>query len=439
MYAGFLKGRTALLLSILLAFMLAFQGCGGGSGGGVQDNIPDTNDDTDGGGGDGDETVYSGGVFITAETLKGWVDAGKVNTISTDRVVILDISNSSDYNAGHIPGAILVDIAELYQTRSDGIIYSINEVPDGPTMDVLIDKWGIDEFTTVVFTSAASTQTSASGYLNVTRAYYTFRYWGFTKDKLKVLNGLNAAYSHKYGGLTTDVPTIEPHGNFGVRLFESLWTCRRASLKEMIDFADGKIPNSLAIDARGGDGPGGTAYSYDGDYKATSGVFNPPGDYVAFEGHIKGAVALNWSTLFKAVDANGDGTDDYRQYLPETELTSIFTGIGLDSSKTAYVYCRSGVIASSVFAVLEAMGRNAINYDGSWSEWSQLAGKENGGYLENDSPWRTDIPSRTENPTFNKDAGAVIENPGAGGEVDSYDRGNRIEDADIAYNGNKPN
>jgi len=434
------KAGKIFLMLIFLALFLSFQGCGGG--GGSSDPIPDTGDGGDGSGdGDGDVDIYSGGVLITAETLKGWVDAGKVNGTGEGRVVILDVTSSTDYNAGHIPGAILVNASELYKTRNDGVISNYNEVLDGPAMDVLVDKWGLDEYTTIVFTSATSTAGDANAYLSTARAYYTFRYWGFAKDKLKILNGLNAAYSEEYGGLTTEVPVIVPADNFGIRRFTNFGGCFRASLKDMIDLADGKIANALAIDARGSDGPGGTAYSYDGDYKATSGVFSPlSGDYVAFEGHIKGAAALSWTALFETIDTDGDGTADYRRYLPEADLKSIFNGIGLDAAKTAYVYCRSGVIASSVLAALEAINSDPNikhkNYDGSWSEWGQLAGKENGGYLENDSPWRTDMPSRTENIAFNKDAGALIEEPDT---VDSDDpSGNRIEEYDVDYFDTKP-
>jgi 3-mercaptopyruvate sulfurtransferase SseA len=395
------------------------------------------------GSGGGGEDIYSGGVLILAETVKGWVDGGKVNgPFGQDRVVILDVSSLATYNAGHIPGAVQVNSSDLYQNRSDGVIYNINEVPDGPAMDVLVDLWGLDEYTTIIFTSATSTAADADAYLQVARAYFTFRYWGFAKEKLKILNGLNAAYSAKYS-LSNQAPVIVPAPNFGIRLFTNFGGCFRASLQEMIDLADGKTANALAIDARGSNGPGGTTYSYDGDYRATSGVFNPSGDYVAFEGHIKGAAALNWTALFETIDSNGDGKTDYRRYLPEADLKPVFTGIGLTPGKTAYVYCRSGVIASAAFAALEAINPDLTLkhkvYDGSWSEWGQLAGLENGGYLPNESLWRTDTPTRTDNMALNKDAGAAIEDPSAGGSV-HYDAagGNQVELTDVNYFDTKP-
>ena len=54
------------------------------------------------------------------------------------------------------------------------------------------------------------------------------------------------------------------------------------------------------------------------------------------------------------------------------------------------------MIASSAFFVLDAILDWPVSlYDGSWSQWGQMAAGS-GGILQSDSPWRTDIPSRSE-------------------------------------------
>lgn len=55
------------------------------------------------------------------------------------------------------------------------------------------------------------------------------------------------------------------------------------------------------------------------------------------------------------------------------------------------------MIASSAFFVLDGiLGWPAELYDGSWSQWGQLSGNAAmGGQLKAESPWRTDIPSRS--------------------------------------------
>jgi hypothetical protein len=68
------------------------------------------------------------------------------------------------------------------------------------------------------------------------------------------------------------------------------------------------------------------------------------------------------------------------------------------------------VIASSAFFVLDGiLGWPVANYDGSWSQWGQMA-SGNGGQLNADSPWRTDVSSRSELVvyTFDTTAGPVF-------------------------------
>jgi len=368
---------------------------------------------------------------ISASQVKSYVDSGKVNESGFDKVVILDITSAAKYGAGHIPGALFVDRSDVVQTRSDGVIAAVNMVLDGSTMDSLIQKYGITGNTTVIFTGPG---TSASDYLWTGRAYFLFRYWGFPKERLKVINGLNGAYDAQYGLVTTTAPDVVP-STYSVQKNPVFRADLRVSLQEMIDAADGKTSGVLVMDGRGGDGPGGASTSYDGDPMKTAGVFDPPGDYVAFEGHVKGAVAMSWGDLFEGVDADNDTVTDYYRFLPVANMKTLLHGIGLNSSITAYVHCRTAIISSGMFVALDAfLGWPVSNYDGSWSQWGQLAGIENGGYLDNNSPWRTDTPERTEALTFNAAAGATIEDPAAGGPVNSFDNSaNKVEEQDEAY------
>lgn len=369
---------------------------------------------------------------VVSETqVKSYIDSGKVNAAGFDKVVILDITSASKYDAGHIPGALFVDRSEVLETRSDGVIPAVNMVLEGPMMDSLIQKYGITRNTTIIFTGPG---TSSSDYLYTGRAYFLFRYWGFPKERLKVINGLNGAYDAHYGLVTTAAPDVVP-STYSVQKNPVFRSDLRVSLQEMIDAADGKTTGVLVIDGRGGDGPGGASTSYDGDPMKTAGVFPPSGDYVAFEGHVKGAVAMNWGDLFEGIDADNDTVIDYYRFLPETDMTILLNGIGLNSTITAYVHCRTAIISSGMFVALDAfLGWPVSNYDGSWSQWGQLAGIENGGYLENSSPWRTDTPERTEALTFNVDAGATIEDPATGGPVNSFDNSaNKVEEQDEAY------
>jgi len=69
------------------------------------------------------------------------------------------------------------------------------------------------------------------------------------------------------------------------------------------------------------------------------------------------------------------------------------------------------VIASSAFFVLDAILDWPVSlYDGSWSQWGQMAAVEYStpsgtikAALNSDSPWRTDVPSRSELVVYSHD------------------------------------
>lgn len=305
--------KSAGILSMVLVLSLislSLNGCGSG------------------GGYDAPSTIATLTALITAEVLKGWIDDGKVNSSGYDRVVILDINSQTNYSAGHIPGAHFVNSNDIYQNRKEGPAVDVNMVLDGPHMNALVQKYGIDKNTTVVFTGGSgSCGTATSGaVLSATRAYWMFRYWGFSKEKLKVLDGINCDYGKKFTMSTTATPAPTP-STYSVRDNSMLRNDLRASLSEMADLADGKISSALPVDFRGPTG------SYAGTAGSTTGVFGitgGPTDYTVFEGRVKGAKALLWSSML-------DSANNYK-FLSQSDLTSKLTAIGVDSTKTAYVY-----------------------------------------------------------------------------------------------------
>ncbi|MGZ8473463.1 MAG: selenite/tellurite reduction operon rhodanese-like protein ExtH [Candidatus Deferrimicrobiaceae bacterium] len=347
-----------------------------------------------GGGGFDAPTTTSAPALLSAQTLKTWVDQGKVNGEGYDRVVILDVTSPGEYDntaKGHIPGAQLVNFStELIQTRIEGVAPAFGMIIDGSRMDALIQKLGIDRNTTIVFTSSTSI-------MYATRAYFTFRYWGFPKKCLKVLDGANAAWNAAFAGtFTTDHPVVAPSA-YSVRNLGALNAGLRASLGEMMTVAADTDPDTVIVDTRTGE----LAGSYAGTPKSTAGVFAPssPADYAVFEGHMKGGRALGYTTL----TAGGS-------FLPVDNLVTLFGAIGVDSTKTVYVYCRTGVIASVEFFVLDGiLGWNTVLYDGSWSQWGAMGIVDKGGPLAASSPWRTDTSANSGLIVYNQDNGALVE------------------------------
>ena len=242
--------------------------------------------------------------LVDAATLKGWADAGLVNRKKGEKVVILDITAAKDYyDRGHIPGAIYVDPAEIVQTRIEAVAASSTMVADGSKMDALIQRCGIDNNTTIVFTAS-----SLDPAYNATRAYATFRYWGFPKERLKVLDGWDNGWKAEYA-LTSATPAIArskyvvtPSGKNRVQ------AGLRASLGEMIAAVGSYDATKQAIiDTRSPAASG----AYAGTPGATLGVFAPNAgtppvttDYVVFEGHMKNAKAVVYTSLYNKDNAN---------------------------------------------------------------------------------------------------------------------------------------
>ncbi len=269
-------------------------------------------------------TAQTTPTLLPPETLKTWIDAGIVNSTGFDRVVILDVTSLGTYTAGHIPGAQFVNSGDIYQVRQEGPATDVNMSLDGPHMDALIQKYGIDKNTTVVFTGGASSP-GAGAILQATRAYWTFRYWGFPKGKLKLLDGINFSYAAAYG-LTTDASPAPVPSAYSVKNNSQLRTDLRASLLDMINVAEGRVANAVPIDMRTAPATG----SYAGMRGSTPGVFGPSGDFTVFEGRLKGGKAMDYTTLF-------DSTNHYRFKTPDV-LAAMFNAVGIDGTKYTHVY-----------------------------------------------------------------------------------------------------
>jgi 3-mercaptopyruvate sulfurtransferase SseA len=327
------------LFVFLIGLALIAAGCGGGS---------DSYDEPSG----QSSPVLEGqidNVLIDAQTLKSWVDAGLVNGDGYENVVIL---HNSGYADEHIPGALEWSMGGM--DRVDGPLLSGNMVLDGETMDGLLQERGIRKGTTVVFT----------GGNNLARIYFNFRYWGFPKDQLKILNGDLAAWKAYGYPVTTVTPQVDP-SDFSVCDLPGTQPDVRASLNEAIMYVEQGLVTPY------------NTYSATADLTApriTETLSGGTGGYVLFQGEMLGTVTDNFvAGLKKTVEINGQqvtvfkNADEMRAFL-ENDL-------GVDLTKPIMTYCRAGNLASQGFAPIDAvLGKEVevMMYDGSWSQWGTL-------------------------------------------------------------------
>lgn len=274
------------------------------------------------GGGDYDNPqiqATSASVLISPQTLNSWITNGYgVDNYGFNKMVVLDITTATGTTGytttGHVPGAFLVDpTVDLFAARSDGVSSVISEVATRSQIEDIIHRTGIDQNTVVVITS--------DSLFNISTAYFTFRYWGFPKERLKVMNGTNKVYASAGFILENTIPPAPTPSTYSVcQLTQN--TSLRASLSDMISLAEGAVPNGFSWDVRTPDEYNGVAGKTAGPTGATEG-------YTAFEGHVKGAVNLNYTALLSA-----DGST----FLDTETMRASLNSIGVTEDKRTHVY-----------------------------------------------------------------------------------------------------
>ncbi|MET9532145.1 MULTISPECIES: sulfurtransferase [unclassified Streptomyces] len=226
-----------------------------------------------------------------------------------------------EYEAGHLPGAVFVDLdSELAGPPGAG---GRHPLPDPAELGAVLRRAGVSRDTPVVVYDGGQGWAAA-------RAWWLLRWTGH--PAVRVLDGGLASWS---GPLSTRTPAPEP-GDF-VPVPGAL---------PLLD-ADGAAElarKGVLLDAR-------AAERYRGDVE--------PIDRVG--GHIPGAVSAPTS----------ENTGAGGHFLAAGELTARFAALGAaDQGTEVGVYCGSGVSGAHEVLALEIAGIRAALYAGSWSQWS---------------------------------------------------------------------
>jgi 3-mercaptopyruvate sulfurtransferase SseA len=221
--------RTAPLAAIgaLTALALVTWSCGGSAGTtGYSNPITTTKTDS---------------AIIDASTLAKWTDEGKVNAPlgTADRVVVVSVASLANFTSTtkkHIPDAVLLDApAEVTITREEGLGPTIQMMLSGPRMDAIVQRLGIDGSTTVVLTVPRGSTDLEFWQMSV--AYWTFRYWGFSRDRIKILNGGDDAWDVA-GRPLTDALLVPTPSTYSVTQNKVLKDVVRVSVGEMLGYID---------------------------------------------------------------------------------------------------------------------------------------------------------------------------------------------------------
>lgn len=434
----FLMTRRSMLFSLvglMLTTMLTIWGCGGSDSTGNGSYKDPTNQVVT------TTTTISGNALVTADELKAWMDEGKVNAdfANSDRVVILDIGNSATYDNGHIPGAQNIaagSAAFMDNARAEGPFNVTGSmVCTGKTIDALVQAAGITDKTTIVLTTA-------SGALNLTRAYATLRYWGFDKKRIKVLQGGNAAWTTAGYEFTKAVPKITA-SSFAVAPAANstrVNTAMRTSLAEMInyvkDIVNGNPNNVVVLDTvRPASQVTSTTDLID--------TGNTP-----MEGAIKDSYRFPLAGIISGVTFQD--ADTIKARISEAvapDNTTVIGDANRDATKIFITMCRAGNNASQAYFALDGIAYYDSKvdvqwYDGSYGQWNLLVSKDKvgtngnaGGQLAVGSIWdTTDLMANLIYTVDKTPAPAVVQYANRVYVVEpSFANGNQLEDEDRAY------
>ncbi|MCW0214222.1 MAG: sulfurtransferase [Pseudonocardia sp.] len=263
--------------------------------------------------------------------------------------VVLDVrwrlagpSCRPEHAAGHIPGAVFVDLDTELATPPDGPVGEAGRhpLPEPARLQEVLRRAGVSEGSRVVVHDHADGSVAA-------RAWWLLRWAGLPADRVAVLDGGWAAWREE--GLPVETGETAPQpGDVVVR----------PGGMPVLD-ADGAAAlarSGVLLDARVGE-----------RYRGETEPVDPR------SGHIPGA---------RSAPSAGNAGHDGRWQDPE-DLAERFRELGVEPGAgpdAVGAYCGSGVTASSLVLALEHAGlttpeRPAALYPGSWSGWSSDPGR----------------------------------------------------------------
>jgi thiosulfate/3-mercaptopyruvate sulfurtransferase len=231
----------------------------------------------------------------------------------------------AEYEGGHIPGAVFMDLQELADANSS----LPNTLPPPEKFASRMQSLGLGDGSRIVVYDD-------SPFKSATRAYWMLTLFG--AHDVAILDGGIAKWKAEGRALETGKPTLR-HRHFTV------WKDEKAVRSKADMLANLHSKEAEVVDARGAG-------------RFTGEEAEPRPDMAS--GHIPGSRNLPFANLL-----NADGT-----WKRGDALTQAFTDAGVDLNKPMITTCGSGMTAAVVLFGARLTGKSDVAlYDGSWSEW----------------------------------------------------------------------
>ncbi|MGB7624601.1 MAG: rhodanese-like domain-containing protein, partial [Terriglobia bacterium] len=217
-------------------------------------------------------------------------------------VLILDASPTQSYMAQHIPGAVSVNIFDLFA-------YGLGGMPVAQT-EQLYQSWGISSGKKIVMYDPGGTMLA-------TRLFFSLYYHGFPAENLLILDGGLFKWQKEGLPVTKDTTPAPKKGSFKI---EKLNEDVKVELPEFLT-ASGDPVNSALVEALGADWHFGEVQAFNKAGHIPNGILAPSADF------------YNPDKTFKS---------------PE-EIRRMLTYLGIRPEQQIYTYCGGGVTASVPF------------------------------------------------------------------------------------------
>ena len=264
--------------------------------------------------------------LVTTEWLAENMGASDVRIV--DATVFMPDSDrdaAAEYQEGHIPGAVFMDLATLTDDASP----IPNALPPAEKFASRMQKLGLGDGSRIVLYDDSPLKSSA-------RAWFMLKMFG--AHHVAVLDGGIAKWKAEGRDLESGKEQLR-HRHY------TAWE-DRAKVRTKADVLD-NIENGAqtVVDARS-------------EARFTGEDADPrPG---IPSGHIPGSRNVPHSNVFEE-----DGT-----YKSPEELRDVFAEAGVDLDKPVITTCGSGMTAAVLSFALHLAGKDDTGlYDGSWSEW----------------------------------------------------------------------
>ena len=265
-------------------------------------------------------------VIVDPQHLLDRERAGRPAVLLDVRWALGDSRGHEHYLAGHLPGAVFVDLdRELAAPPSPAA--GRHPLPALADLQAAAHRWGVRTGATVVAYDDA-------GGLAAARAWWLLRWAGL--GDVHLLDGGLAAW--RRAGLPLETGAVHPQAGDVVLAGGALPVVDADATAALA------AGGGVVLDARAGE-----------RYRGETEPIDPRA------GHVPGALSAP-----TAANLDADGC-----FLPAATLRDRFTALGVRDGVPVAVYCGSGVTAAHEIAALTLAGHDGVAlYPGSWSQWS---------------------------------------------------------------------